>query len=132
MKTRQVISVVVALAIASPVLAQRSAYKNPVVDSGAGNFAIVNKWNQRDDDIWCGAAKAARERGAAWSDRLYITNYADARTSGNGSVTVSFTFRPTQEQLAQAKSGRSSIRGVGNNMTINSANRRCVREIDFI
>ena len=104
---------------------------NPVVDLSGSNFAIVNKWNQRDDDIWCGAAKAARDRGAAWTDRLYIIGYEDAQASQYGAVTVSYTFRPTQEQLAQAKSGRSSIRGIGNNMTINSANRRCVRELDF-
>ncbi|SFK53058.1 hypothetical protein [Shimia haliotis] len=117
--------------MASPVLAQRSTSKNPVVDLSGSNFAIVNKWNQRDDDIWCGAAKAARDRGAAWTDRLYIIGYEDAQASQYGAVTVSYTFRPTQEQLAQAKSGRSSIRGIGNNMTINSANRRCVRELDF-
>lgn len=127
----RLVALTVVMSMASPVLAQRSLNKNPVVDTSSGSFAIVNKWNQRDDDIWCAAANAARERGADWKERLYITDYADARASQYGAVTVSFTFRPTQEELAKAKSGRSSIRGVGNNMTINSANRRCVRELDF-
>jgi hypothetical protein len=117
--------------VATPVLAQKSLYNNPVADTGAGSFAIVNKWANRDDDIWCAAAKAARERGAAWNSRLYVVDVTSAAQSQFGSETISFTFNPTQQQLAQAQSGRSSVRGIGNNLTVNSANRRCVRELDF-
>lgn len=120
-------AIVAVLAIATPALAQKSNYRNPVADTGTGSFAIINKWNHRDDDIWCNAARAARERGAAWSDRLYVTDVSRQ----SGTEAISFTFRPTQEQLAQARSGRSNVRGVGNNMTINSANRRCTRELDL-
>ncbi len=127
MMTRTVIAFALATSLAAPVAAQKSSYRNPIADAGNGSFAVINKWNQRDDDIWCGAARAARERGAAWTDRLYVTGV----NRQSGSEAISFTFRPTQEQLAQAKSGRSKVRGVGNNMTINSANRRCTRELDF-
>ncbi|WP_270728516.1 hypothetical protein [Shimia sp. Alg240-R146] len=128
---RNMIAVVAALTVATPVLAQKSLYNNPVADAGAGTFAIVNKWAHRDDDIWCAAARAARERGAAWSSRLYVVDVASAAQSQYGSETFTFTFNPTQQQLDQAQSGRSSVRGIGNNLTINSANRRCVRELDF-
>ncbi|KPA23101.1 hypothetical protein shim_13950 [Shimia sp. SK013] len=131
MTAQKLIAFVVAATVATPALAQKSQYRNPVADAGSGSFAVVNKWASRDDDIWCAAARAARERGAAWKDRLYVTGVTSAAQSQYGSETITFTLRPTQELLAQGSTGRSSVRGVGNSLTLNSANRRCQRELDF-
>ncbi|TCL09921.1 hypothetical protein BXY66_1988 [Shimia isoporae] len=116
---------------APAVAQQKSSERNPVADSGAGTIAVVNQWASRDDDIWCVAAKAALQRGAAWRDRLYVVGVASAAQSQYGAETITFTFRPSADQLAQAKSGSSSVRGIGNNLSINAANRRCQREPDF-
>ncbi len=126
------ISAVFAVTTAAPVSAQGHLGKNsPVADVSNGTIAVVNQWSARDDDIWCAAARGALQRGAAWTDRLYVVGVTSAKQSQYGSETITFTFRPTQAQLDQAKSGSSSIRGVGNNLTLNSANRRCQREPDF-
>ncbi|MCP4818159.1 MAG: hypothetical protein GY883_03165 [Shimia sp.] len=118
--------------LASPVASQAILGQNsPTADVGGGAFAVVNKWSARDDDIWCAAAKGALRRGAAWQDRLYVIGVTGARQSQFGAETITFTFRPNQEQLAQARKGSSSIRGIGNNLTVNSANRRCQREPDY-
>jgi len=117
---------------AGPSLAQRlQAQNSPTVDVGQGTFAVINKWAARDDDIWCAAAKGALRRGAEWRERLYVVGVTGARQSQYGSETITFTFRPSQEQLAQSKTGSSSVRGIGNNLSLNSANRRCQREPDF-
>lgn len=121
-----------AASTASPAAAQRYLGQNsPVADVGPGTIAVVNQWSARDDDIWCAAANGALARGAAWRDRLYVVGVTSAQQSQYGSETITFTFRPSQELLAQAKTGSSSIRGVGNNLSINSANRRCQREPDY-
>ena len=117
--------------MAGQATAQISSYKPGIADTGAGSFVVINKWNQRDEDIWCWAAKAALERGAGWRDRLQVLGVTSARQSSSRSEEISFTFRPTQEQQAQAKSGSSAVRGVGNNMSVSSANRRCTRELDL-
>ncbi|KPA23100.1 hypothetical protein shim_13940 [Shimia sp. SK013] len=105
---------------------QRTDQPIPVVDAGPGSIAVINKWSSRDDDLWCAAAKGALSRGAGWKDRLYVVGVSGAPE------TITFTFRPTQEQLAQPRTGRSSVRGVGNSLTLSSANRRCTREPDFL
>ncbi|SFK53092.1 hypothetical protein [Shimia haliotis] len=116
--------------LGGPIAAQQNTSKrNPVADAGSATFEVVNKWGSGDQSIWCAAAQAALSRGAAWKDRLYVVDVKSAAQSPYGAETITFTFRPTQEQLAQATSGSSSTRGIGNNISVNSANRRCQRDM---
>lgn len=117
-------------AIAMPVSAQQKSNKqNPLADSGEGTLVVVNKWGSGDQSIWCAAAKGVLDRGAAWKDRLYVVDVQSASESGYGAEAITFTFRPTSEQLAQATSGSSAARGIGNNLSVNSANRQCQRDV---
>jgi hypothetical protein len=126
-------AVAVAVAVwAAPAAAQRlQAQNSPTADIGPGTFAVINKWAGRDDDIWCAAARGALRRGAGWKERLYVAGVTGARQSQYGSETITFTFRPGQDLLAQGKTGSSSIRGIGNSLTLTAANRRCQREPEF-
>ncbi|WP_270728519.1 hypothetical protein [Shimia sp. Alg240-R146] len=116
--------------VAGPLAAQQNSSKrNPVADAGSATFVLVNKWGSGDQSIWCAAGKGALDRGAAWKDRIYVVDVQSAAQSQYGAETFTFTFRPTQEQLAQAKSGTSAVREIGSNLTVNSANRRCQRDM---
>ena len=118
--------------LAAPVVAQQwLGQNNPVANLGGGKVAVINKWAADDQDIWCVAARGALRAGAGWRDRLHVIDVTGARQSQYGAETITFTFRPTQAELAAAKSGSSAARGIGNNLSVNSANRRCQREPDY-
>lgn len=117
------------MAASSVAAQQNSGKRNPVADAGSASFVVVNQWGAGDQSIWCAAAKGALSRGARWNDRLYVVDVQSAAQSQYGVETFTFTFRPTQAQLAQATSGSSAARGIGNNLSVNSANRRCQRDM---
>ncbi|TCL09922.1 hypothetical protein BXY66_1989 [Shimia isoporae] len=126
------IGIVLSVASAGASMAQSSLGQNsPTVDLGPGTFAVVDKWNTIDDDLWCSAAKGALQRGASWRDRIYVSDVAGAGQSQFGAEAITFTFRPSQEQLAQSSVGSGSVRGIGNNLTLRAANRRCRLELEY-
>ena len=119
-----------------PTLAVAQAlFLNPVYDlPGNKGFEVVDRLGTDTARIWCDAARAARSRGAAATERIYVIRGYGMSSSKPGTDGVSFSTRPSNSVLEAAASLKGprtlSLTHVGNNMTVGQGTGYCVFEID--
>ncbi len=132
MRMKQILSVTLGAIILLGSPAMTSAAPNGYQTEAISNteFEVIPRARRDVDGYWCAAADFARRSlGAGWQQRIYVLRgYGPSVTTGRKTA-VQFSLKPPAN-VAQQGSISVGFKA-GDSMSVQGANGRCSRRINF-
>ncbi|OWU69035.1 hypothetical protein [Marinibacterium profundimaris] len=119
--------ILVALAIASPALAQQEVLRGPggsdIYQVDANVIEVVSNMNE-PRGWWCGAVHYARHHSTPWSDHIVVVSAPADTSFAESGQGVKFTLNASAAGVSEG--AQSDALEPGNWQTVTEANRGCI------